>query len=259
MRVRDGADALFVRLQAPPLRVVTHGVRLRGFLRHRSFLASVGPNGHYEATLDELFAQALTPDAVVIDAGAHIGLYSLVASPVVASGRILAFEPDPYNLAALRVNVRAAGVRNVEIMAKALADEEGSAMFHASESTIGSSLVERTDVPRQSAHVVPVTTIDACLGAQPLARLVAKLDLEGAEPRALAGAEASIRRAGSVALFVEVHPEVLAQAGSSSGALVGQLRDLGLAVVFVDRDGGVHGIEDPDALVKGNLYASRGV
>ena len=257
--MRDGIDSGLVRARVAPLSTTSGAVRLRGYLRHRSFLASVAHGHNYEASLDELFVDALTPDAVVIDAGAHIGLYALIAAPRVPDGEVLAFEPDPYNRAALQINVERSGASNVRVLPAALADRVGEATFHASVSTIGSSLVARTDIPQRATLTVATTTIDEVLAGRSLDRLVIKLDLEGAEPLALLGATESVTRASSVALFVEIHPLVLERAGSSGAELVARLRSLGLHVVHVDRAGGVHEIDDANSLQKANLYASRGI
>jgi predicted RNA methylase len=80
------------------------GLRLYGYLRHRSFLHSL-IGEPYEPLARALFVEALRPDCVVVDGGAHIGLYSLLAARMLPRGaRIFAFEPDPYNRRAFAVN-----------------------------------------------------------------------------------------------------------------------------------------------------------
>lgn len=77
---RDLADRLLIAVGTPPLRATVDGVELRGFLRHRSFLAHLA-RGDYEPLARETFRQALADADVVADVGAHIGFYSPARSP----------------------------------------------------------------------------------------------------------------------------------------------------------------------------------
>ena len=73
-----------------------------------------------------------------------------------------------------------------------------------------------------------MTSIDAELKDVDVDALVIKLDVEGAEPRALIGARETIARASSVALFLEVNPSALAASGSDEATLLAQVDALGL-------------------------------
>src|SRR5207245_7249991 len=67
---RDGIDAACARLDHPPLSAATDGFSLRGYLRHRSFLAHVaaGTPGGYR----RLFARSIERGATICDGGAHV-------------------------------------------------------------------------------------------------------------------------------------------------------------------------------------------
>ena len=95
-------DAIFVRAGRPPIGVFVEGVRVRGYLRHRSYLAEAA---RPRTTYAQLYLEQLKPDTTVVDAGAHVGVYTMLASP--RCTRVLAFEPDPYNFGALRANADA--------------------------------------------------------------------------------------------------------------------------------------------------------
>ena len=225
---RDGADAVFVRLGRPPLRANVDGLTVRGYLRHRSFLAHLD-SGTYEPEYRRLFERELRSGATVIDAGAHIGTYTLLACRAVgSSGRVVAIEPDPYNTRALEANVRREGCANVRIVRKALADTQGRARFQQSLGTISSSFEAREGRGPFRELELDVTSVDAELDGAELDALVVKLDVEGAEPRALAGMTATIARAASVALFLEVNPSALAASGSDEASLLAQVDALGL-------------------------------
>lgn len=225
---RDGADAAFLRLGRPPLRADVGALTVRGYLRHRSFLAHLD-SGTYEPEYRRLFERELRPGATVVDAGAHIGTYTLLACRAVGpSGRVVAIEPDPYNVRALEANVRRERCANVRIVQKALADTPGRARFQQSLGTISSSFEAREGRGPFRELELEVTSVDSELDRTEIDALVVKLDVEGAEPRALAGMTATIARAGSVALFLEVNPSALAASGSDEASLLAQVDALGL-------------------------------
>jgi FkbM family methyltransferase len=220
------ADSVLVRVGVPPLAASVDGVRVRGYLRHRSFLAHVG-RGDYEPYSRALFKRELRPGRLVVDAGAHIGLYSRLACRTGA--RVLAIEPDPYNVAALRWNVR--GCAGVRVVPKAVAGRSGQATFHVSAGTIGSSLAERPTGPGHEFEV-ELTTIDDELRNEDATDIVVKLDLEGAEATAVAGMRETVARADELVVLVEVNPAALAAFGVSD--LVPRLEELGLECLYVD-------------------------
>lgn len=246
---RDAGDALFLRLRRPPLSATDGSVTLRGFLRHRSFLAEL-ERGGYEPTLRSALLGALEPGCTFVDGGAHLGLYSLLAAR--AGAAVIAVEPDPYNRAALKLNVAGAGVA---VVGRALSDADGVTTFHPSASTTGSSLLPRTDIRMRRPVAVETTTVDALLAGRDLELLVLKLDVEGAEAAALAGARESLRRAARAVVFAEVNPRALASVGAGPAAIVEPLQALGFSLRFAGRSGELG--ELPAEPTKGNLVASR--
>jgi FkbM family methyltransferase len=246
-----GVDAFLLPLRRPPLTAHVDGVSIRGFLRHRSFLAeTMRPR----ATYAELFQRLLRPGMTVVDGGAHVGLYTVLAARGVGpQGFVIALEPDRYNLAALRVNVESLGAANVEVVAEALADGAGTAQFYETRSTIGSSLIERDDA---GVSMVRTTSIDLLMQGREVDALLVKLNIEGAEPLALAGMRDVLSRIERVAMLVEVNPSLLAAAGEDVAALVAGLRAEGFAVEYVDLPSQT-GVPLPDPIPKGHLLARR--
>jgi FkbM family methyltransferase len=188
----------------------------------------------------------------VVDGGAHLGLYTVLgARGVGPRGRVLAFEPDSYNRRALEANTH--GLANVVISAKALAEGPGEATFHRSSGTIGSSLLARDSTI--GAEAVQLTSIDDELAGLELGGLVIKLNVEGAEPRVLEGARATLSRVEDVTLFVEISPDLL---GEEAGELVPQLLDLGFDVFRISlADQSLQPIRPEEPVAKGHLLARR--
>ena len=246
---RDAVDAALLRLDAPALSAPTGDRKVRGFLRHRSFLAEI-ERADYEPTLRQLLLQNLRTGALFVDVGAHVGYYSVLAA--LAGADVIAVEPDPYNHAALRRNVRGLAV---DVRAAAVADEVGHARFHPSASTTGSSLLARTDIPLRAPIDVPTTTVDVLVADRLDRPVVLKLDVEGAEPLALAGADRVLDRSESLVVVAEVNPAALDTNGYAIEDVTYPLEAAGCELTFVDRSGEVGPV--PQAPTKGNLVARR--
>src|ERR1035441_2997124 len=107
--------------------------------------------------------------------------------------RVVAFEPLPANLEAIRRNVALNGLGNVEIIDVALSDTEGTAELQLHSQKPWAKLDTSSDTGFQqglqaTAHLeVQVSTIDRQLQRLPAPDLV-KIDIEGAEVAALRGA-----------------------------------------------------------------------
>jgi FkbM family methyltransferase len=228
--VRDACDAPFVHFGYPPLRAEIEGLPFRGYLRHRSFLAN---GARRETSYVELFARALRPGLTVVDGGAHLGAYTVLAARAVGpTGRVLAFEPDLYNFGALKWNVRRLAGGNVRLSLRALAEARGRAELHVSRGTLGSSFFQRGDT--RSIARVETTSVDAELAGVDLdGGLLVKLNVEGAEGLVLEGMRQTLARAEDVTLFVEVHPALLRAAGTEPDELVAQLRSLDFDVAWI--------------------------
>jgi len=209
----------------------------------------------YESYFRELFKSSVRPDMTVIDGGAHIGLYSLLACRLLGhTGRVLAFEPDPFNFPVLTYNVTRTGCQNVMPLQKALSNRLGVSTFWSSSGTIGSSLSPRSGIGPTKPISVPITTLNADLSSHVRSILV-KLDIEGHEPFALQGMEGILSEVKSAVIMVEINPSALGDSGMCATNVVSILRRLGFSINVVDeRQKKVLPLVDDHSLVKCNLY-----
>jgi FkbM family methyltransferase len=148
--------------------------------------------GIYERAASAVFTAIVQAGMTVVDAGAHIGQYTLLAAKRVgAAGTVLAFEPNPEALNRLKKNIDANNFSDrVTIHPIALGDAPGMLSLHASDDPHnlgGASLMGQS---RPTATIdVRVVRLDG-VAADGLERLdVIKVDVEGFESRVLAGAE----------------------------------------------------------------------
>jgi FkbM family methyltransferase len=132
---------------------------------------------------------------IVLDCGANVGVYTGVA--LAAGARlVVAIEPAPESLECLRRNF-AAQIQNgrVIVCAKGVWDRDGALAINQDpgNSAAGSFVV--TTPQMRKGPVLPLTTIDGIVAGLNLARVdFIKMDIEGAEAKALAGARATLAK-----------------------------------------------------------------
>ncbi len=139
--------------------------------------------------------QAVRQGDIVLDCGANIGVFTQMA--LTAGARtIVAIEPAPENLECLRRNFPqeiAAG--RVIIYAKGVWDKEDKMTLQVDPHN---SAADSFVIHREGGHSgieVPLTTIDRLVEDLKLERVdYIKMDIEGAEQRALAGGKATLAR-----------------------------------------------------------------
>jgi FkbM family methyltransferase len=142
-----------------------------------------------------------------IDGGAAYGFWSIRAAKYY--DRVIAVEPDGKAFKILQKNVKANRIKNIVCLKSALGDENGRMMFYENGDAESSILASHMGKSATGPQIwVDVLTIDNLVERDELSPSVIKVDVEGAELKALEGARKTIRRFGPI-LLVEVHHPVL--------------------------------------------------
>lgn len=183
--------------------------------------------GLFEPETVQVFAALLTPGMTVLDLGANVGQYTLIAARRVGSqGRVHAFEPTPHVAAKLRRNIALNGLANVVINEAAVSDQSGETTLYFEEDA-GENSILSNGVSTPSVKV-PTVTLDEHVCRHGLTRVdVMKVDIEGAELMALRGGRALLSQDNAPLLILEVNPKTLAFSGSSVEELYGLLGEYG--------------------------------
>ena len=163
----------------------------------------------WEPWLTEYILDNLRPDTVVIDAGASVGWFTLLAAAHCPHGRIIAFEPNSRRHGMLAHSAAVNGFTNVTALRIALSDE-------AKVTTIGGRKEDQMGEPGQEIHTIRLDEILAFLGVDQVD--LVKMDIEGAEVRALHGMEQTLR-APNIKVAMEVHPGLMASYGDTEDDL----------------------------------------
>lgn len=174
--------------------------------------------GDYETTTTFLFRRILRPGDTVLDVGANLGYFSLVASQLVGPrGRVCAFEASASIHAQTRRNLERNRCGNVTLHNKAVSTRPGRLVFHTGPPEhLGVSSLR--DVEGGSEQVVEAIALDDMLEELAPVRLV-KIDVEGAEHDVLNGMVSLIERDGP-AIILELTDAYLREMGSSAAQVV---------------------------------------
>jgi FkbM family methyltransferase len=168
----------------------------------------------------------LRPGMSFFDIGANIGVYSLIAAPLVGgTGSVHAFEPTPDIADALRRNVALNGCRNVVVNQLAMSSANGYTSFNLHEDAVFNSLFLQQD-GCSSTESVETMTLEAYVESRGIVPDVMKIDCEGAELEVIRGGSKLLGRRDAPTLFVELNPETLAGAGTTVDELLERLRGL---------------------------------
>src|SRR5216684_2183864 len=204
-------------IRAPRTEVVVRlggGMTMRippGYPAARSFAS-----GQYEPDVTRLFQRIIRTGMTVVDAGANVGYYSLLACESAGpTGRIYAFEPDPLNFSYLVQNLEANNCSTAQAAEVALSDSTRIGKFIRDAQGAEGFLTAESNP--QAALEVSVDTLDRCLEkvGWPSVDLI-KLDIEGSELSALEGMRQVNLRNPQLQLIMELNLSATARAGASS-------------------------------------------
>jgi FkbM family methyltransferase len=192
--------------------------------------------GVLEPGLVLLFRKLVQPGMVVVDAGANIGIYTLYAARLAGErGKVYSFEPTPKTFQILKDNVQVNGFLESGVVVldrAALSNRCGVAQLAVYAADGG----HNTLFPGAEAGgtvEVPTITVDKALSGE--ARVdVVKIDVEGAEPRVLAGMQTVIKRNPHLRILMEFAPVHLKRAAVDPAAFLDQLAAAGWVMERVD-------------------------
>jgi FkbM family methyltransferase len=187
---------------------------------------------HADRAERRLLTRILTPESVVVDAGANIGVYSQFLSRCVGlNGMVHSFEPSPNNFARLQNAVR--DLPNVRANQLAIGDVTGEQLLYTSS---GLNVDHRTyEVEEESRVTITIrsTRLDDYFKPGETVNLI-KLDIQGYELHALRGGSRVLADNPCIKLLFELWPHGLRAAGVSPESLLEFLEENGFTVMTFD-------------------------
>ena len=150
---------------------------------------------------------------IVVDVGAHIGRYTIIASKRVgANGKVIAIEAHPGNYEMLNRNIKLNGLTNVTTLNYAVYSKESKIKLflpdEKSNHTIYNTLISSKTKDEEKFVEVNANTLDNLIEQHRISHAEVnwiKIDVEGAELEVLKGAHAILSNSKNTTLLIEVH------------------------------------------------------
>jgi FkbM family methyltransferase len=192
-------------------------------------------SGAYEPHLTAVFERHCRSGMTVVDVGANLGYFSLLASKLVGpAGRVVALEPNSENCRLLLSSLRLNGTSNVDLLPVA-ADEAPGWAYYATHVGSNGGLVDDDNLLSRFGTVVPTFRLDDLVD-----RKVdfLKMDVEGAEGRVVHGATRIIEKDRPI-VTTELKEEMLQRVSDRSVAdYLSYFGDLGYLPTLLDKESG---------------------
>lgn len=180
-------------------------------------------SGFYEGGYSLFVAALLHPGDQVVDVGAHVGYFSLLAASVVGkTGRVHAFEPAFDNADFLKRNIELNQFENIRLSECLVGNDTGTTVLHYNSDNDGGHAVwdvrEYPDNVKSRVEnrciTVPITTLDAYFESQEKKRIrFMKIDAEGSEFLVLKGAAGLLADPGVDCVMWERNESALSRMG----------------------------------------------
>src|SRR3972149_4029388 len=187
--------------------------------------------GVYEKYETALFKRLVKKGMVVVDIGANIGYYTLLAAHLVGdAGKVFAFEPDPYNFSLLCKNIEVNGYRNVIPVRKAVFSKSGKMELFLDKSNLGGHSLSEANVDTGASITVEVTSLDDYFRNTDYKIDVIKMDVQGLEMEVLEGMTNTLNQNDALKIITEFWPLGLRNSGSSPKGFLNKLIECGFAL-----------------------------
>lgn len=198
--IKEAIFIIFPKLMPKDLLVNFHGVK---FIARKGKTDILLLNELSEPWMTKYFKPK--KGEIVVDVGAHVGKYALVAAKMVGkNGRMIAIEAHPENFKALLKNIRLNGFNNIIALNVAAFNEDGK------ELELFGSMDDRYSLKLSEGPKIKVKTItiDSILRKYGIEKVdLVKIDVEGAEVEVLEGMRKIIDNSQNLKILVEVHSE----------------------------------------------------
>lgn len=204
----------------------------------------------YEPSTTKLFKDTVKPGMVVVDIGAHVGYYTLLAAKQVGpTGKVYAFEPEQDNHAILLKNIEVNGYNNIVATRMAVSNQQGISTLYVSGLDSGRHSMYRHGLPERGSASIETTTLDSFLALEGWPNIdLIKIDVEGAEVTVLDGMTSLIGKSAGLRLIIEFNPALLQDSGVVPLEFLEGLIAPGWCVRIIEDSNELSPLEDGDAL-----------
>ena len=189
----------------------------------------------YEPHLLAFYSQRLKPGMVVIDIGANVGLYSMLAAKKVGKrGKVFSFDPNSENCRLILLGIHKNEFKNVSVFPFALGNRTGHVLFSTHIGSNGGLISDSYDsLLNPSCVIKPIVRLDDIVTEK--VDLI-KIDVEGAEGLVVEGAKGLIEKYRPI-VTSEFSLEMLSRVSNISGKDYLQgFKDMNYSLFIIDKN-----------------------
>lgn len=215
--------------------------------------------GVHEQGTTQLCKKVIKKDWTIIDLGAQYGYYTLLFAKLIGpTGVVFSFEPNKESHYDLIRNIKINHLPNVIPINKAVSDRSGIENFFP-----GSSSFYKINKEHSVLTKVGATCLDDFFKDYSGEIHFMKIDIEGAEKKALRGMENILRKNYNIKIVIELSLKILDEIGIDSNKLLNQLRAYGFYLYKIRNDGTIIQSSNDEIInhIKGgghnNIFCSR--
>ena len=182
----------------------------------------------------------LKPGMVVIDAGTHVGQYSMISSRCVGpSGQVHGFEPHPGLFNVFQRNIKRSDCRNVVSQQLALGKRaEERLLYPSAVNNLGATSFVPAGPECGNPLSVTVIRLDDYVAEHAIEGVdFIKVDVEGAELELLEGAEKTLNENYNIVLMIEFYALNATRFGYTIQVLEHKLRRAGFHLFSINGHG----------------------
>ena len=201
----------------------------------------------FEPHIASVLKDVLKPGNVLVDLGANIGYFSLMAATLVGpTGKVISFEPNSQNLRLLYASIVENGMKNILVLPLAASD---APQILRLQSFGSNGFLETAAQVQAGAQYVQAVVLDEILQGE--TRIDAfKIDIEGFEPFALRGMSKIIEKYRPV-LVTEFSPwHIEHRCGLPPKEYLDQLTAKGYRLSIIEPSGHVTPAEGSGAVMQ---------
>ncbi len=233
MKTESTSQAPIRKIEDSPSGFVQHV----GWMRHDADeeVMRLLRQGQFEGPEQAFFWLYLRSGDIFIDCGAHLGLYSIIASKATNhEGIIVSVEANSNTADHLEFNLQTNGVANFKIVCAAVWDSPTTIRFLDGEQ--GDAAYDHVAFDNgKEGKLVQTTTLSMLVESLSFDQVaLVKIDVEGAEPEALRGAKEVIEKGLLPVLMIEFTENNLTRRGLDTGTLYRSVEELGYTLCEFD-------------------------
>jgi FkbM family methyltransferase len=192
--------------------------------------------GVYENDEIAFFIERIRKGATFVDVGANIGLYTGLALSRGAA-KVVSFEPhrESRGILAETIHLNVNPDQSVQVFPCAISDRKGSFKLYTNPDNKGDNRLYPNDLCKD-AEDVETDTLDAVCKMQGISTIdFLKIDTQGSEAKAIAGATGILTRSDNVVLMTEFWPYGLEKCGSNPMSYLAQIEALGFRMFELEK------------------------